>query len=145
MRIYEELFIIRPNATDEEQDALVEQLRQIITGADGTVDKLDKWGLRKLAYRVQKYDEGIYILIVFSAGAEVVKEFERRLRVSDLVIKYITVRIDEKLKWLEKRKKIREKRASRRPQPTAAPPPPSPGHAAPGMPTLEQALTEPRE
>ena len=143
MRIYEELFIVRPNATDEEIDPLVEQVSQVITSRGGAVDKSDKWGVRKLAYRLQKQSEGYYILLQFSATPETVKEVERRLRVSDLVMKFITVRIDEKLKKIEKRKKSREKRASRKPAPAAAAPamptfaaePAAvPGSPAPGMP-----------
>ncbi len=132
MRVYEELFIVRPDATDEEIDPVVDQLRSVITTGGGTLDKVDKWGVRKLAYRVQKRNEGYYILLQFSAGPEAVKEIERRLRVNDLVMKYITVRIDEKLKRIEKRKKQREKRAARKPQ-VAAPPPPS-APAVPHMP-----------
>ena len=64
-----------------------------------------------------KHNEGQYILIVFNAKADTVKELERRLRVSDMVIKFLTVRIDEKLKRIEKRKKAREKRAARKPAP----------------------------
>ena len=131
MRVYEELFIVRPDATDEEIDPVVEQLRSVITTGGGALDKVDKWGVRKLAYRVQKRNEGYYILLQFSAGPDAVKEIERRLRVNDLVMKYITVRIDEKLKRIEKRKKQREKRAARKPQ-VAAPPPPS----APAIPQM---------
>jgi len=113
-RIYEELFIIKPDAPDEEVDAFVEQLRTQLTTAGATVDKVDKWGKRRLAYRVDKYREGTYILFQFTAGPEMVKEFERRLRVSDLVLKFLTVRIDETLKRLDKRKKARDKRAAKR-------------------------------
>src|SRR3954453_18597024 len=135
MRVYEELFIVRPDATDEEIDPLVEQLRGIITSGGGNVDKVDKWGVRKLAYRVQKRNEGFYVLVQFGAGPESVKEIERRLRVSDLVLKFITVRIDEKMKKIEKRRKEREKRAARKPQVTApAPQAPAGGPGAPGAP-----------
>lgn len=146
MRIYEELFIVRPDAPDEEIDPVVEQLRNVITQAGGTLDKVDKWGVRKLAYRVVKYDEGQYILLQFSAKPETVRELERRLRVSDVVLKFLTVRIDEKLKRLEKRKKAREKRALRKPpappsipavaSPALPPeaPPPVPGAPAPAAP-----------
>jgi small subunit ribosomal protein S6 len=130
MRIYEELFVVRPDATDEQIDPLIEQLKGIITHAGGTLDKTDKWGTRKLAYRVLKFNEGQYILLQFTAQPETVKELERRLRVNDLVIKFITVRIDEKLKRIEKRKKQREKRAARKP-----PRPESPAIAAPLLPS----------
>jgi small subunit ribosomal protein S6 len=122
MRIYEQLFIVRPDVTDEEIDPFVEQLKQTITQGGGTVEKADKWGVRKLAYRVGKRDEGYYVLLQFTSGPEAVKENERRFRVSDLVMKYITVRIDEKMKRIEKRRKAREKRAKRKPAPMAAAP-----------------------
>src|SRR5579885_1448732 len=113
MRIYEELFIAKPDAPDEEVDQFIEQLQSQLTSAGATVDKVEKWGRRRLAYKVDKYREGNYVLIQFSASPDVVKELERRLRVSDIVIKFLTVRIDETLKRLEKRKKLREKRAAR--------------------------------
>ena len=148
MRIYEELFILQPDVTDEVVDPLIEQLSGIITGQGGTVDKSEKWGVRKLAYRVQKFNEGYYVLLQFTAGPETVKEMERRLRVTDVVMKFLTVRIDEKLKKIEKRKKSREKRAARRPAPQvampalsaehmmagAAEPGPRPGAPMPGAP-----------
>lgn len=133
MRVYEELFIVRADATDEEVDPLIEQIKGIITSGGGTVDKTEKWGVRRLAYRVQKRSEGQYILLQFTAGPELVKELERRLRVADLVLKFITVRIDEKLKRIDKRKKEREKRAARRPAPPPAASPVMPGEA-PAMP-----------
>ncbi|MGH9654893.1 MAG: 30S ribosomal protein S6 [Bryobacteraceae bacterium] len=154
MRIYEELFIVRPDAPEEEIDPLIEQLKGIIEHAGGTLDKVDKWGVRRLAYRIGKNSDGYYVLLQFSAQAEAVKEIERRLRVTDLVIKFLTVRIDEKLKWLEKRRKIREKRAARKPPPAppapaAAASPGAPGEPAPPVPgapapaTPAAAETEP--
>lgn len=115
MRIYEELFIVRHDATEEEINPLLEQLKGVITKSKGTVDKVDNWGVRKLAYRVKKRAEGIYILIQFSSGPETVKELERRLRVSDLVLKFITVRQDIKMKMDAKMRKKREARAARKP------------------------------
>lgn len=130
MRIYEELFIVRPDATDEEVDPVIDQLKNVITQAGGTVDKTEKWGVRRLAYRVMKYNEGQYVLLQFTAKTEAVKEIERRLRVADLVLKFLTVRIDEKLKRIEKRRKAREKRAARKP----APAPQAPVLASPALP-----------
>jgi small subunit ribosomal protein S6 len=138
MRIYEELFIVRPDSTDEVIDPIIEQVKSVITHAGGTVDKVEKWGMRRLAYRVLKFSEGQYILIVFKAKADTVREIERRLRVSDSVIKFLTVRIDEKLKRIEKRKKAREKRAARKPAPVVAAP-----AAAPAFPTGEPAPAGP--
>ncbi|MCS6951414.1 MAG: 30S ribosomal protein S6 [Bryobacterales bacterium] len=133
MRIYEELFIVRPNATEEEVDQAVEQIRQVVTEAKGTVDKVEKWGVRKLAYRVRKHEDGYYVLVQFSAPPDAVKEIERRLRVSDVVIKYLTVRIDGKLKRLEKKRKEREKRAARKPAPVGP---------VPGVPAAEEVMAK---
>src|ERR1700676_1591910 len=160
MRVYEELFILKPDTVEEEVDGFVEQIQHVITNGKGTIDKTDKWGVRKLAYRVQKYNEGLYVLIQFSSTPDLVKEVERRLRVADSVIKFITVRIDEKQKKIDKRKKSRDKRAARRPapQPMASPAVPAvpaapampalpaePGHAAPGAPPAVAESTEVKE
>jgi len=149
MRIYEELFIVKPDATEEEIDALIEQMKAVVTHASGTVNKVEKWGKRRLAYKVDRYREGEYVLIEFQAGPETVREFERRLRVTDAVIKFLTVRIDETLKRIEKRKKQREKRASRKasaapamPQPSVAQQmlgEPAAAPAAPGLPAAPAA------
>ena len=122
MRIYENLFIVKPDATEEEIDHLIDQMSKNVTATGGTIDKVDKWGKRRLAYRIEKHREGTYVLMQFSAEPAAVREFERRLRVQDSVIKFLTVRIDETLKRLDKRKKEREKRAHLRPQ-AAAPQP----------------------
>jgi len=131
MRIYEELFIVKPDAPEEEVDQFIEQMKSVVSGSGGSVDKVDKWGKRRLAYRVDKYREGAYVLFQFNAAPETVKEFERRLRVSDLVIKFLTVRIDQTMRRLEKRKRDRDKRAHRKA--TAAP-------AAPAPPSMAQQM-----
>jgi small subunit ribosomal protein S6 len=146
MRIYEELFILRPDAAEEEIDAYIEQIKALIVSSKGTVDKVEKWGVRKLAYRVEKRNEGFYVLVQFSTDSTaLVKEVERRMRVTDSVMKWLTVRIDESLKKLEKRKAQREKRAKRKPQVSVAPPPAAPlapalpaepASAAPGQPVV---------
>ena len=135
MRIYEELFIVKPDAPEEEVNAFVEQLKTQLTTAGATVDKVDLWGKRRLAYKVDKYREGSYVLFQFSAGPEAVKELERRLRVSDVVLKFLTVRIDQTLKRLDKRKKARDKRAAKR----AAQGPSTP---APAQPSIERQFAE---
>jgi small subunit ribosomal protein S6 len=106
MRVYEELFIVRPDAPEEEIDQVIEQLTTLIASQGGNVDKADKWGVRKLAYRVQKRTEGFYVLLQFVAKPETVMEIERRLRVTDLVLKFLTVRIDEKMKKIESARRL---------------------------------------
>jgi small subunit ribosomal protein S6 len=137
MRIYEALFIIKPDVPEEEIDQRLEALRSHLTGMGATIDKLEKWGKRRLAYKVDKYREGFYVLFQFTAGPETVKEFERRLRVSDIVLKFLTVRIDETLKRLEKRKKGAAKRVAS--AGAAAPAGPAPGAPPPAQHTTEAA------
>jgi small subunit ribosomal protein S6 len=132
-RIYEELFIVKPDAPDEEVDQFVETLRTQLVTAGAVVDKVDKWGKRRLAYRVDKYREGTYVLLQFTSEPGTVKELERRLRVSDVVLKFLTVRIDENLKRLEKRKKARDKRSARRAAAEPSSPAPGPGGAQPSL------------
>lgn len=143
MRVYEELFIVKPDAPEEEVDGFVDQIKQVITSGHGTVDKVDKWGVRKLAYRVLRFSEGQYVLVQFSSTPELVKEIERRMRVADLVIKFLTVRIDEKLKKIEKRKKARDQRAARRPPRPVMASPAAP--AAPAEPVAMPAMPVPGE
>jgi small subunit ribosomal protein S6 len=136
-RIYEEMFIVRPDATEEVIDPIIDQLTKFINGHGGKVEKTDKWGKRRLAYRVEKCDEGFYVLMTFSATPDTVFEVERRLRVNDAVIKFLTTRIDERMKVAEKRKKKAEKRAARKPPPppmTPAIPAAVPGAAVPAAP-----------
>ena len=83
MRVYEELFIVRPDATDEELDPLIEQLKTIITHAGGTLDKTENWGVRKLAYRAETLMKAQYILLHSRPKPRRCKEIERRLRVND--------------------------------------------------------------
>jgi small subunit ribosomal protein S6 len=133
-RIYEELFIVKPDVPEEELDQFVEQLTAQLKATGANVDKVEKWGKRKLAYRVEKYREGWYVLLQVTAAPDTVKELERRLRVADMVLKFITVRIDETLKRLDKRKKERDKRAAKRAERAPAP--------APAQPSLAQQMTE---
>jgi small subunit ribosomal protein S6 len=102
------MFISAPNTVDDDLSKLTSQLENVITDNGGKVTKIDNWGRRKLAYRIQKFDEGIYTLLyVESAGHELV-EVERRLRVTDFVIRHLTVRTDEGLKRAEKMKTKRK-------------------------------------
>ena len=114
MRHYEIMFIVNPNATEEEIDKINAQLENIITSGGGTIEKIEKMGKRRLAYEVDKQREGYYVLFTIVANGDIIKECERRLRVMDAVIKYITVRTDEEVRRLEKIRSYRQKRAARR-------------------------------
>ena len=109
-RTYELMFIVRPDMTDEDLDKLISNLQAIVPTAGGAVKSLDKMGKRRLAYAVRRFHEGIYVLLVVEGGGPMIHEPERRLRVSEPVIKFLTVRVDEEQKRLDKIKKIRDAR-----------------------------------
>ena len=123
MRHYEIMFIVNPNAAEEEIDKINTQVEGIVTSGGGTVDKVEKMGKRRLAYEVDRHREGYYVLFVITANGEIVKEGERWLRVMDAVIKYITVRTDDEVRRLDKMKSYRQKRAARRGSGERAPTP----------------------
>jgi small subunit ribosomal protein S6 len=95
MTKYEVMFIINPTLEDEKKDATVETVKEIIA-ADGVVGEVDVWGMRKLAYPIQKLNDGYYVVINFEGNATLPKELDRRLRISDNVMRHIIVAKDEK-------------------------------------------------
>ena len=120
-RLYDLIFICRPATPEEEINKLVATLEQAAAERGGKVEKVEKWGTRKLAYRVAKHREGFYVYLVLrSTQGEMIKELERRLKVSDPVIKYLTVRLDEELERQQKLTRRRERKAARRPRKASA-------------------------
>ncbi|HEX9761019.1 MAG TPA: 30S ribosomal protein S6 [Candidatus Acidoferrales bacterium] len=116
-RLYDLVFICRPDTPESEVDKLVATLEQSATERGGKIEKVEKWGTRKLAYRVRKSREGYYVLLVLrGTRSDMIPELERRLKVSDPVIKYQTVRLDEEMKRQSKLTSRRERRAARRPR-----------------------------
>ncbi|MFZ0957432.1 MAG: 30S ribosomal protein S6 [Candidatus Sulfotelmatobacter sp.] len=128
-RTYELMFIVRPDMTDEDLDKLVSTLGTAVTSSNGTVKSVEKMGKRRLAYTVRKFHEGVYVLMTVEGGGGVMHELERRLRVSEPVIKFLTVRIDEEQKRLDKIKAIRDSRKKVSAQPVAAAPAEEPAAA----------------
>jgi len=127
-RIYEVMFIVRPDVADEDVDKLVSGFEATVQGSGGKVQKVEKMGKRRLAYMVQRFLDGNYVLLVVEGSGEMVHELERRLRVSEQVMKFLTVRVDEEQKRLEKVKKIRATRVKRSPITPAGEP--APGETA---------------
>ena len=97
MTNYETLFILDPALEDEKKDAAIAMVKDVIS-ADGVVGNVDVWGLRKLAYPIQKKNEGYYVVIEFEAGHELPKELDRRMRISDAFMRHIIVNKEEELK-----------------------------------------------
>ena len=108
MRTYELMFILRPDMPEEDQDKLISNLESQVQTAGGTVKSLERMGRRRLAYLVRNFQDGIYVLLTLEGEGAMVKEIERRLRVNEPVIKFITVRVDEEQKRLAKIKAIRD-------------------------------------
>jgi small subunit ribosomal protein S6 len=114
MRSYELMFIVVPTASEEEVDKVVAQLEGVIkSDQQGTVE-VEKLGKKKLAYRIGKFEEGVYVLLKMSASGALVKELERRMKVTDTVLRYVTVRVDERFKRVDKIKANRLSRAQRK-------------------------------
>ncbi|HKF47621.1 MAG TPA: 30S ribosomal protein S6 [Terracidiphilus sp.] len=131
-RVYEVMFIVRPDVAEEDVDKLIAGFATTVTNGGGTVKATEKMGRRKLAYLVRKFNDGNYILMTIEASGPVVAELERRLRVSEPVIKFITVRMDEEEKRLAKIKAIRATRRKLSAEPaaqTAQAPQPAPAEA----------------
>jgi small subunit ribosomal protein S6 len=127
MRLYEVLFIIAPTTEEGDINALIAQLSDVATNQGAKVLKTDRLGRRKLAYPIKKFHEGHYVVLTIEGTGAEITEIERRMRVTDAIIRYLTVRIDEDLKRAEKfrarraaRAAARAPRASRRPGATAA-------------------------
>ena len=115
-RLYEVMFIVRPDAADEDVDKLIAGFSATVTGGGGAIKSVEKMGRRKLAYMVRKFNDGNYILLTIEANGAGVLELERRMRVTEPVIKFITVRIDEEEKRLAKVKALRGVRRTATPQ-----------------------------
>src|SRR5215467_13476810 len=128
-RTYELMFIVRPDMAEEDQDKLISTLEHAVTSSGGQVKNVEKMGKRRLAYVVRKFHDGLYILLTFEGGGGLVHELERRLRVSEAVIKFLSVRIDEEQKRLDKIKAIRDARRKT----SATPVPPAEGSEPPAV------------
>ena len=95
MNAYELMYIINPALDEEGTNAVIEKFRGLIETNGGEIVKLDKWGKRKLAYEINNYKEGFYILCNFKAGADVPKELDRVLKITEDVVKHMLLRVEE--------------------------------------------------
>jgi len=133
------MFIVRPDVADEDLDKLIAGLEQTVTNGHGTVRSTEKLGRRKLAYLVRKFNDGNYVLLTIDADGSLIAELERRLRVSEPVIKFITVRMDEEEKRLAKVRAIRASRKKLSAMPVETPEPVAPAAPAPAPAATESA------
>jgi small subunit ribosomal protein S6 len=129
-RTYELMFVVRPDMTEEDLDKLISTLQSVVPPSGGSIVKVEKMGKRRLAYTVRRFHDGIYVLMVIEGGGPLIHELERRLRVTEPVIKFLTVRIDEEQKRLAKIKALRDARKKVSAQPAAPAPDAAPAPAA---------------
>jgi small subunit ribosomal protein S6 len=141
-RSYEVMFIVRPDVEEVDLDKLIEGFSNNITTGGGEVKTVEKMGRRRLAYTVRKFNDGLYVLLTILAEGKLITEIERRLRVSEQVIKFITVRMDEEEKRLAKVKAIRDTKVKRSAQPIAQP---AAHHAPAAAPSASAAVAAPAE
>ncbi len=139
-RSYEIMFIVRPDLEEADIEKIIETFSGYVTTGGGTVKNIEKMGRRRLAYTVRKFNDGFYLLMFVDAPASLVTELERRLRVSEQVIKFITVRMDEEEKRVAKIKAHRAAHVKR-----SALPQENPEAAAetpaPAQPAAEEEVT----
>jgi small subunit ribosomal protein S6 len=120
-RTYELMFIVRPDMAEEDLDKLISTLETVVSTSGGTVKSVERMGKRRLAYTVRRFHDGVYVLLTVEGSGGLVHELERRLRVTEPVIKFLSVRVDEEQKRLAKIKAIRDarKKAPATPAPAA--------------------------
>jgi small subunit ribosomal protein S6 len=100
MRTYETIFIVHPDMVGEQYAAVVEKFKGVLTDQGAEILKIEEWGTRKLAYPVKKQGRGTYVLVAYEAGSKVIAEFERRMRLDESIIKFLTVHLEKGLQDL---------------------------------------------
>lgn len=121
-RQYEVVFIVDPGADDDEVNRLTENHKQIVTDQGGVITKSESWGKRPLAYEILHKTEGTFVLMEIEGSGSEIAELERRMRVNDRIIRYLTVRVDEDRRRAEKFKDRRTRKVAKRPTSRGGPP-----------------------
>ena len=131
-RKYELVYVVSPEASDEQVTDLHNQVAAIVARMGGQIDKTDNWGRRKLAYEIGRHKEGTYVLEVINGTGELMKEIDRRLKVTDLVIRHLVVRVDEEQAVIDRQRSIRIENSRRRRVARGLPPDRQPGEGQRG-------------
>jgi small subunit ribosomal protein S6 len=131
-RKYELVYVVSPEASDEQVADLHTQVEAIVQRIGGQIEKTDNWGRRKLAYEIGRHKEGTYVLEVIDGGGELMKEIDRRLKVTDLVIRHLIVRVDEEQGVVERTRTHRTESTRRRRVARGLPPDRQPGEGQRG-------------
>ena len=133
-RKYELVYVVSPEATDEQVADLHSQVEAIAQRLHGQIEKTENWGRRKLAYEIGRHKEGTYVLEVINGGGDLMKEIDRRLKVSDLIIRHLVVRVDEEQAVVERTRARRTETSRRRRVARGLPPERQPGEGQRGEP-----------
>jgi small subunit ribosomal protein S6 len=133
-RKYELVYIVSPEATDDQVADLHTQVEAIVQRMNGQIEKTDNWGRRKLAYEIGRHKDGTYVLEVILGGGDLMKEIDRRLKVTDLVIRHLVVRVDEEQGVVERMRARRTQTSQRRRVARGLPPDRQPGEGQRGEP-----------
>ena len=133
-RKYELVYVVSPDATDDQVTELHTQVEGIVQRMGGTIDKTENWGRRKLAYEIGRHKEGTYVLEIIMGNGELMKEIDRRLKVFDLVIRHLVVRVDEEQQVIDRTKTKRTETSRRRRVARGLPPDRQPGEGQRGEP-----------
>jgi small subunit ribosomal protein S6 len=131
-RKYELVYVISPDAGEDQVADLHTQVAAIVERFGGTIEKTENWGRRRLAYEIGRHREGTYVLEVILGGGDLMKEIDRRLKVSDLVIRHLVVRVDEELAVIERQRARRTEVSRRRRVARGLPPDRQPGEGQRG-------------
>jgi small subunit ribosomal protein S6 len=131
-RKYELVYVVSPDATDDQVTDLHTQVEAIVQRMDGQIEKTENWGRRRLAYEIGRHKEGTYVLELINGSGELMKEIDRRLKVSDLVIRQLVVRIDEVQEVIERTRSKRSEGSRRRRIARGLPPDRQPGEGQRG-------------
>ena len=126
-RQYELVYILPPDTTEQQVAELHAQVEQVVTRMNGNIEKNENWGRRRLAYEIGHNKEGVYVLDVINGSGELMKELDRRLRVMDLVIRHMVVRVDEEKKVVDRTQTKRRTESERRRVKRGLPPQRQPG------------------
>jgi small subunit ribosomal protein S6 len=132
-RQYELIYILPPETTEQQVTELHDQVQAIVSRLTGHIEKTENWGRRKLAYEIGPYKEGVYVLEVIDGSGELMKELDRRLKVIDLVVRHMIVRVDEEKKVVERTRTKRQSESERRRVKRGLPPVRQPGEGRSAM------------
>jgi small subunit ribosomal protein S6 len=147
MRLYETAFLIAPNLAEDETEQLIQQMAEIVTEKKGEMVDIDKWGKRKMAYQIRKFDAATYVFFHYHGEADIPAELERRFKQTEAILRYLTVRMEEEPKIRRRKKgrpKPREAMAERKAPPSRPEATPEPQvESGPAAPAESEPAPEP--